>query len=116
MTVKQKLLITLPLVLAASCATKPAVLCDHHRADLFVMSTPPTEAQELLAELRASLPKAVDERRDHVVWLQSAVGDLYLCTYQRRPVVTSTCGATVHHYVKTASGYEGETISISACH
>lgn len=112
----RKLLVTLPLVMAAGCATSPAVLCDHFEVGLAVMAQPPAEAQALLAELRTALPNAVDERRDHVAWLQSAGGDLYLCTYERRPVVTGTCGATVHHYVRTATGYEGGHVSISACH
>lgn len=112
----QRLLATSFLMFATGCATTPARICDHDGVGLTAMSTPPDEAPRLLAEVRADLPAVVDERRDNVVWLTSARGDLYLCTYPRRPASTGTCGATVHHFARTASGYEGKTISISACH
>jgi hypothetical protein len=80
------------------------------------MSTPPAEAQALVAELRAVFPNAINERRDHVVWLESSAGDLFLCTYGRRPVRTGTCGATVYSYVRNESAYEEGIMSISACH
>lgn len=104
------------LLLATGCATAPAELCDHGEFGLTVLPTPPPESTALLAEIAADFPNAVDADRDHVVWLQSGDGDLFLCTYQRRPVLTGRCGADVHHYARTGDGYEGVDISISACH
>lgn len=103
------------LSLAVGCATAPDRLCDLERSGLSVITNPPPESQALLAQLREELPAALDESRLHGVWLESGVGDLYLCTYRRRPVVTRSCGVTVYRYTKTADGYQGETISVAAC-
>ena len=99
-----------------ACASTPETLCDHGGLGLAVLETAPPEASNLLGELRAEFPSAIDDRRDHVVWLRSAGGDLYLCTYKRQPARTGTCGATVHKFTQTADGYKGGNISASACH
>ena len=103
-------------VMVGGCASAPGKICAPAGAGLAVLSSPPSEAEGLLARLRDDVPNAVDETRDHVVWLTSDEGDLYLCTYHRRPIATGSCGATVHHYAKTADGHEGVTVTLSACH
>lgn len=103
------------LALATGCATAPERLCDLERAGLSLLSSPPPDAEALLAGLRAESKVGLDERRFHWVWLESGAGELYLCTYRRSPVVTRSCGITVYRYAKTAEGHEGMTIGIAAC-
>src|SRR5687767_13688641 len=97
------------------CASTPEVLCDHEE-ELSVLASAPPEASALLAEIRSLSATAVDDQRDHVFWLRSNSGDLYLCTYNRRPVLTGTCGAVVHRFTKRANGYIVDSTSVSACH
>lgn len=103
-------------VLVGGCASTPEAICDHGAVGLTVMSTPPAEAARLLSDIRSRTPKRIDEKRDHMFWLQSEAGDLFLCTYRRHPIRTGTCGATVDRFARTADGYEGVTVTISSCH
>ena len=114
--VMHKTIAALLLLFLGACASTPEELCDHGDLGLAVLATAPPEASNLLSELRAEFPLAIDDRRDHVVWLRSHGGDLYLCTYKRRPARTGACGATVHQFAQTAEGYKGGNVSVSACH
>ncbi|GGA78932.1 hypothetical protein GCM10011521_16430 [Arenimonas soli] len=111
-----KTTIALLLFTAGGCASTPGRLCDHDGQGLSVLTSAPPEAPDLLATLRARFPSAVDDQKVSSVWLRSADGDLYLCTYNKGPAPTGTCGATVHQFVRTESGYVGGDVSISACH
>ncbi len=100
---------------AGGCATVPEKTCDLGEVGLSVLLDPPTDTVRLEEQIRNETPAALDEERLHWVWLQSRQGDLYLCSYPRRPVVTGHCGATVYNFAKTPDGYEGTTISVVAC-
>jgi hypothetical protein len=102
-------------MLAGGCASAPERICDLERTGLSRLPIPPPESEALLAQVLEGRPKAMDAARFHWVWLASAEGELFLCTYRRRPVVTTSCGVTVYRYTKTADGYEAVTTSISAC-
>ena len=106
----------LSAALLSGCATSPDVLCDHQGHALQVLASPPDEAATLISAIEESMPGAVDERRDRQAWLRDSAGNLYLCTYRKRPVQTGTCGATVHTFVRGGSGYAIGSTSISACH
>lgn len=108
--------IALLLLTAGGCASTPDRLCDHEDQGLSVLASAPAEASDLLATLRARFPAAVDDQKVNSVWLRSASGDLYLCTYSKGPAPTGRCGATVHRFTRTQSGYVGGDVSISACH
>ena len=100
---------------AGGCATVPEKTCDLEKLGLSVLLDPPPDTVGLQEQIRKETPAALDQDRFHWVWLQSRQGDLYLCSYPRRPVVTGRCGATVYNFAKTPDGYEGTTISVVAC-
>ena len=112
----RKAIAALLVLTTGACVSTPEMLCDHEEQGLVALPTAPPEAPGLLAELRAKRPSAIDEGRDHIVWLRSTEGDLFLCTYRKHPVRTGTCGAIVHRFDRTPDGYVGGMITVSACH
>lgn len=103
-------------VLLSACATPATVLCDHEGQGLKVLTSPPHDAEDLVAEIRRNYPAAIDAKRDHLVWLSSESGEIYLCTYRKHPARTGTCGATVHSFVHRGERLAPGYASISACH
>ena len=111
--------ITLPvfvLLLASGCATAPAKLCDA-AGPAAVLGAPPVQGDSLVAALVEGHPGLLNSERDHWVWLQAESGALLLCTYQRAPVLTDTCGAYVHVFEPQIGDTFAYTRTwISACH
>lgn len=106
----------LATALVSGCATSPDVLCDHRDIGLQVLATPPDEAGALVSALERSRPNAVVRSSERAVWLRDDAGNLYLCTYRKRPVSTGTCGATVQSFIRDGDRYTPGSASISACH
>ena len=90
----------------AGCASTPEEICDHGDESFVALAQPPPEAASLLAA-----PGALDTRRDHIVWLRNAEGDLALCVYRKAPRETDGCGGSVMRFERTAAGYEPTTIT-----
>ena len=110
------LILFISVILASGCATSATVLCDHDSQGLTIMVTPPTDAAKLIEQIRRDYPNALDNKTEHLVWLTSESGEIFLCSYQRTPVITSKCGAYVHSSVQTQNGLSPGKVSISACH
>ena len=106
----------LGLLTSSGCATAPAQLCSV-AGPAAALDPPPAHADALVADLAEQRPALLDPKRDHWVWLQSDTGALHLCTYQRAPVLTGTCGANVHIFEPQANGrFTYARTLISACH
>src|SRR3546814_7494035 len=102
---------------SGGCATSAALRCARDSMEVVVLPEPPQGAAELIAEIRMAYPKSLDQRRDHWVWLRSPDSSLYLCTYQRAPILTDKCGANVHIFTPAGDGrYRYTGAIISACH